>query len=322
MSSISSSSKGESMTTSIQRAITFTLSPLFFHSKPKALVKNSATFNFEKCKYNYIFEKCRTFTLSCGALLFGSLTVKQIVTSGILSSATAVSSVACTLFTGVLIKSKNNSYSLALSAYNAMKQSREDEALQYIEKGADIYQKFPRSKMLIGLLTQAIAFECREVICTLAALGYDINQSASYLGHAESLETAQLLVQLGADTNLHNERQFSPLCIQTANLITDKSLSAENINSYDMRCSIIEFLIENGATLRNEPRFREKKKLQGILKRVLEKINSYATVDAFKKETLQKRILKIADSLGLLLRLKGNAIAFFQSVCDDDSDYE
>lgn len=285
---------------SVQNAIYNQLSPLFFPKQVKNSSKPDASEIFsETFKKNYIYEKSLSCAIGSSFILSGVVTVGSSISYGIISTTTLSSLVAAGALGFAWYRSVEKSYDLALSAYRSMSQGNETEALDFIKSGANIYQDFSHLSIKGGtnpnLLIQAAQYGCGDVVKFLANLGWDLNESASALGRAPNLEMVQLLVQLGADVNLYKGREStpSPLFIQLRNLSSHlENPSSIDLNFIETKFQIIEFLIEVGAKLQeNPPRYKEKTRAAEQFEKDLKKIAASTLTDSIKlrvKESIKK----------------------------------
>ena len=149
-------------------------------------------------------------------------------------------------------------------------------------------------------MEQAVEHECREVIKCLAQSGCNFNSSAGLLGHANSLEMVKFLVQVGANVNLFNGLQYSPLCIQIKTLLTKRE--DFSLERCEKGCDMIEYLLEQGAKLQNDSpantkRFHEVYRATTSIKSIIELIKG----DSPRAIQVKQRLEGIAARLSLNL---------------------
>lgn len=291
---------------SIQNFVYSGLSSLFFSKQFNSKKHDISEIVLEDFKKNYIQETCKFFSIRSAFYLSGITSVGYSVNYGITSTATIASLVAFGILAYAWNKGTDKPYDLALCAYRFMSQRNESMALEAIKAGANIYQDFShlsiKGNVNPNLFMQAAEYGCTEVIKFLASLGWDLNENASAIGRAPNLETVQLLVELGANVNLYNGQQFSPLWIQLTRLSSylEKKHDSELVclDTIEKKCRLIEFLLDQGAKLQNEPlRFNEKNRALKEFKENLEKIDALLGYDLKSKEEVKNLINKIYNRL-------------------------
>lgn len=260
----------------------------------------------ENFKKNYIQEKCKSLTLNSVFCLSGIATAKVSFNYGIFSSASLTSFIAMGTLAFAWNKWSSRPYDLALFAYQSMSQRNEKVALEAINQGANIYQNFShldiKGRRNPNLFIQAAEFGCIEVIKLLASLGWNLDESASTIGRAPNIETVQLLVELGANINLYNGYQSSPLWIQLARfsiyLSKEQSSEKDLLNYFENKCQVIEFLLDKGAKLQNNSsKFNEKARVEELFNKIFEKLEKLPTNDLKRKENVLNRLQKIQNKL-------------------------
>jgi len=195
---------------------------------------------------------------------------------------------------------------LAAKAADAIKQGDEEKALEYIKKGADIYNPLPKAGAIFDftalplfpirlykgyrqdLLDFAIRFNREQVIDFLLLLDIDKKRIIHKLGSISSFKVFQKFIDANVPVNTPPScKYFSPFYFQILHMADLLEISEDQGIEVKERLKIIDCLINEGATLK--PNEASKDKIINVLKNIAQLAGS--------NDDIKNLVTQICDKL-------------------------
>ncbi len=297
---------------SIQNFIYSRLAPAVLSNRTNPPFEGVSALAIENFRKNYTREQSKSILIGSAAYLSAGLTIGFSISRGITSLYTAISFISSIAFGCIWHKWANQPFHLTKAAFEALGNQNEKGAIEAIQHGANLDQCWGTTSLVFPffqgpippsftaalkcsfgntyLLAHAVKYNCKKVITFLAALGWDLNQIQDALRNANSLETAQLLIDLGAKVNL---AFGNPIAMQILELVWE----TENVDKLGLgllrtRTKIIQFLIDHWDP-KADSFIQNRHTAESRLNDILAKLDSFNTSDTELKGEIRFSIEKI-----------------------------